>query len=690
MRGSTRNEEYMEFQATTDQFEVSTATDGATAVSPTAPNEGGEGGKGEATASAPPSPPSAAPIAANAPRGNDVYRPAPAINPVLQALNRTGLYRCSINGSTHIITCPWSGEHKPGETAQARYQEPSEDFPIGSFHCTGTHEKPHSIGALIERLGVDKGQARHKDVIRIINGELHRIVAAAEQVLAKRPDFYRSNGVIVRLVTDPHTGHVAIEPVTEQGLTMHLSAACDWEKYDLRTEKWARRDVPGNIVKALLNATGSGALPVLNGLVHQPFLHGSDGKLVAKPGYDSASGIFAAFDPAQFPIAPPTRDNALAALARLQSLLQEFEFAAPSDRAAAVSAMLTATIRGHLNVAPGFNITASSPGSGKSYLASVIAPFAGPGDARNISYPSTQEEATKVVLSLALEQPSAVCFDDMPTDWLPHGAMNRMLTSGTITERKLGSNTVITAKAASFIMGTGNNIRPLRDMARRVASIYLLPKVETAATRDYRGKPADSVRRQRGFFITDALTIITAWQAAGSPKADVANIAGFERWSDLCRHSLIWLGEPDPATSLIEQITHDPDSEQLSELLIAWRGAFGSKPTLVRQVLKHIDTDKRSDLGDAVMELPCVERGFVNQSRFGRYLGRNKNRIVKGLQLVEADHSERRAWAVVTVSQPSEAKPTPANDAAPIGIESVWLDDMLAQGKTPPALSQPA
>ncbi len=352
--------------------------------------------------------------------------------------------------------------------------------------------------------------------------------------------------------------------------------------------------------------------------------------------------------------------------------------------------MLTATIRDHLRVAPGFNITASSPGSGKSYLASVIAPFAGPADARNIGYPATQEEATKVVLSLALEQPAAVCFDDMPTDWLPHGALNRLLTAGTITERKLGSNTVLTARVSAFVMGTGNNIRPLRDMARRVASIYLLPQVENAATRDYRGRPDEDVRKHRGQYVTDALTIIEAWRAAGRPKANVPNVAGFEDWSDLCRHSLIWLGEPDPATSLIEQIEHDPDREQLSNLLQAWRQVFGQKATLVRQVLRNIENNKQSDLHDAVMELPCVERGHVNQSRFGRYLARNKNRIVNGLQLVEAPHSERRAWGVVPIAAKSDPAPVLIPSEPLEGIESVWLNKMLAEGKQPPALDAAA
>lgn len=656
--------------------------------SPSGAVEGGKGGD----AAFPPSPPLPEPVPDDAsvsipaPIADDIYRPAPETNPAIWALQQAGLYVRWVGENEHRITCPWETEHLPGERAEARYYGPSDELPMGAFRCPCSHREKRKIGSLLDHLVVDRKEARCKPCIRSKLGELHRVTRAAETVLAKRGNFYRFNNMIVTLRTDASTGDLKTEPVTEAMLSMHLSAACDWEKFDHRSDEWRRCDVPPNVIAALLKSEGAGELPVLNRLARQPYFSRDNGWLIKRPGYDAESGTFAAFDPSAFDIPLATRENAEQALKRLQALLNEFEFANDVDRSTVISAILTASIRDYLEVAPGFNITASSPGSGKSYLASVIAPFAGPGEPRNLSYPGTNEEATKVVLSLAIEQPASVCFDDMPTDWLPHGAMNRMLTSGWISERKLGSNTVVTARASSFIMGTGNNIRPLRDMARRVASIYILPQVETAATRDYAGRPADEVRQNRGRYVSDALTIISAWRAAKCPKADVPNIAGFEQWSELCRHSLIWLGLPDPATSLIEQIAHDPDIEQLGDLLHAWRDTFGQRPTMVRQVLKYIEECKQDDLRDAIMELPCVERGQVNQSRFGRYLSRNRNRIVKGLQLVEAEHSERRAWKVVPISsQPQKQTLVPPDDGLN-GIERIWLDTPPV-GKSIPAPS---
>ena len=37
----------------------------------------------------------------------------------------------------------------------------------------------------------------------------------------------------------------------------------------------------------------------------------------------------------------------------------------------------------------------------------------------------------------------------------------------------------------------------------------------------------------------------------------------------------MWLGYPDPATALLEQIRHDPDGDALSGLMQEWHAVFG-------------------------------------------------------------------------------------------------------------------
>lgn len=608
--------------------------------------EGGKGGsRAIAVPAPPPSPPSGAPIATVAGGGgSDIYRPAPASNPVLTRLRDAHLYRVQVGDGRHEIICPWAVEHAES-SANTFYVEPAEHSPVGRFECDGCRQRGRHIESLLDQLGVDPSAARCKPVVRIEKGEFHRIADTAEEVLANSGDYYQAGGAIVRLRVDPFTGDIATENLTEQAATIALSAAADWETYDGRSKAWSRADVPQRVVSALMKKGDYRHLRPLSGIARQPHFRSGGGELVTQPGYDARSGVFAAFERDSYRLPELTKANALAALDELDSLIGEYHFATPSDRSAALSAMLAATIRPSLRLCPAFSISGSRPGSGKSYLASVIAQFGGPGGARNISYPTSSEEASKLVLSVMMTSPAAICFDDMTTDGIAYGAINSLLTSDAISGRVLGASKMASAKTASLIMGTGNNIKPQRDMARRVVTIYLSPRVETITSLRYEGQPLKAVERERERYVTYALTIIAAYVAAGSPVVDVPSIASFDDWSTLCRQSLIWLGQPDPARSLIEQVNDDPDMQVFGDLLVSWYDRFGDRPTMVRTVLDRSNDD--AELRNALMELPVSERGIVNPSKFGRHLARHANRIIGGYELRQSPNGERNAWMVV-------------------------------------------
>ena len=83
------------------------------------------------------------------------------------------------------------------------------------------------------------------------------------------------------------------------------------------------------------------------------------------------------------------------------------------------------------------------------------------------------------------------------------------------------------------------------------------------------------------------LTIIQAWRRAGSPRAQADSIVTYSgAWSDYCRYPLMWLGHPDPAKALLEQVRHDPDGDALSGLMQEWHAVFGTTPTTVRKAVE--------------------------------------------------------------------------------------------------------
>lgn len=608
-----------------------------------------EGGEGGATVLSPPLPPLQAPISANGgPAPTDIYRPAPSANPVLAALHQAGLYRGAAGHRMHQISCPWAIEHS-AEGTNAKYHEPAGHAPLGRFECMPCRHRNRHIGTLLDHLGVGAAEARCKPIIRMEKGEHHQIADAAEKVLAESGAYYHTGGTIVSLRTDAFTGETSTQLVVDQAATIVLSAAADWESYDGRSKSWQRVDVPARVVSALMKKGQHRYLRQLNGIARQPFFRVNDDQLVETPGYDVRSGMYAAFDAEAYDLPEPTETNARAALAGLKSLLDEFHFATPSDGSAALSAMLAASIRPSLRVCPAFSVSASRPGSGKSYLASLIGRFAGPSDAHNTSYPTSSEEASKLVLSLMLTSPAVVCFDDMTSDWMAYGAINRLLTSETITERVLGASKMAAARTTSLILGTGNNIRPLRDMARRVVSIYLNPRVETITSLRYTRNPVEMLKADRKLYVGYALTVISAYIAAGSPRADVPTVQSYDDWSRLCRDSLIWLGEPDPAASLLAQVNEDPDIQAFGELLAQWYACFRERQTMIRTLLDRAEQD--NELIEALLELPVTDRGVVNRSKLGRYLARHANRIVNGYELLQAATGERNAWKVVATDE---------------------------------------
>lgn len=594
----------------------------------------------------------------------DVLTPKAPENPVVSALKARGLYKTPLGSGRHDITCPWAQEHTGGLDTGAAYFEPDELYPLGGYCCQHSHRDKFHIRQLLEFLGVHNAEARHKPVIRIVAGDLHRVVDAAEKELANRGRHYQAGGLIVSVSTDPVTGDPSVIPTSVQALTRELSVAATWEKFDGRAGDWVRSDPPARHVAILYDSQKFQHLPPLAGVVRQPYFRESDGKLITHAGYDKASQRFGVFDTRQFVLSDPSPDAARSALGLLEELLAEFHFVAANDKAAALSAIFTAVARSTLAHAPAFHVKAPVLGSGKTYLCELIGAFAGPGGNAKVSYPTTSEEATKSMLSLLLSSPAVIEFDDMDTDWIPHGTIKRMLTAEQITDRILGVSKTATVSTRTLVLGSGNNVGPVRDLLRRVLTIHIDPRCATPATMKYTGAPVEEVRSQRGRYVAAALTIIRAWRKAGSPRADVENIVTFSgAWSDYCRHPLMWLGHADPATALLDQVKHDPDGDMLAGLMTAWRMAFSSIPTTVR---KAVDQAQRSypDLLDAMREFPVEEKGTINRSKLGWLLRKNANRIVGGLEFQQSAADGRTAWRVVEVNSPPLPPSPPFNTLA--------------------------
>jgi len=595
--------------------------------------------------------------------GDPVLIPRPDENAVLVALRERGLYKVPLGDGKHDITCPWVQEHTGAVDGGTAYFEPDDNWPIGGFKCLHGHCAERHIRDLLGYLGIEINAARMKPTIRIVAGEIHRVVDAAERELAQSRRHYQRGGLIVTVVTDPGTRETRIQDVTQQALVRSLAGTALWERYDARAQDWVRTDPPARHAGVLFDSTSYPHLPVLAGLTRQPYLR-PDGSLMTAPGYDAATGMFGVFNAREFSIPQqPTREDAETAFALLTDLLAEFSFAGEVDRAAALTAMLTAAVRPSLPVAPMFHVRAHMVGSGKSYLCELITAFATPQRGTPTSFPADDEECRKLLLAELLRAPAVVEFDNLTGDLVAHKSLCTALTSEFMSGRILGVSKTATVGTRALFLSSGNNVGPVQDMTRRCLTIRLSPQCEVPAARSFtRPDLVRDVLHERGRYVSAALTIIRAWIVAGRPKTECKSLASYGDWSELCRQPLLWLGCPDPTASVFEAMAEDPDRETLSRLLQAWFATFGKTEAMVRDAVKQASMfhDQNSELREVLRDI-ADERGEINRRKLGWWIRRHAGRIVDGLRIVRATgNGSAERWRIEVVDSVSSVSPVSA------------------------------
>ena len=582
---------------------------------------------------------------------SDIYIPRSPENEVITALKARGLYKQPLGNSRHDITCPWVHEHTDSIDHGSAYFEPSNTYPLGGYKCQHSHGDRHRIRALIEYLGVSVIAAKHKPTINVEPGEIDRIADAAERALADTKRYYQRGGLVVSVSTDPESGETIIRAISQPALLRALSGCVNWMRYDAQSGRYVVFDPPPRHVTVLFDSEGYQHLPALTGIARQPYLRG-DGSLVSEAGFDPGTGLFGVFDARLFDVPnKPTKEQAQAAIRELFALLDEFEFASPTDKAAALAGFLTAAIRPSLPAAPMFHFKAPQIASGKSYLQSITATLASPATPSAISFPTSDEECQKLLLATLLNAPAAIAFDNLTSDLIPFKSLCSALTESHLTGRILGVSKTATVGTRSLFLSSGNNVDAIKDMARRCITVSLDPKVEVPAARKFSGDPLAQVRANREKYVALALTVIRAWIFSGEALIPCKSLASYEQWTKWVRQPLLWLGMPDPVDRVFERLTQDPDREALGRILHLWKSEFGSSPTMVRETIKRSEDYEKIDLKEILLEV-SEQRGEVSGRKLGRWLSRHEGRIVDGLRFERASTTtSAERWLVRIVSQ---------------------------------------
>lgn len=581
---------------------------------------------------------------------NDVFIPASTENPVIPSLIDHGLYKTPLGDGKHDISCPWLDEHTDSVDHGTCYFEPDDKFPLGGFKCLHSHGDQLHLKDLLEYLGVDPSETKVKPTIRMMAGELDKIVETAEKLMANTGQYFQFGGVLVGIHTDYESDETSVIPLKQKQVLRVLCQLAYWERSDRSGRTWVISDPADKYADMILSAGNLSLLPVLRGIVRQPYFR-PDGSIVKANGYDPETMLYGVFDPKEFDVPEmPTRGDAEKALGKLKHLLEEVAFATESDMSAALAAILTASIRPSLPTAPGFHTVAHSYGSGKSFLNRIISAFATPQPVAGVAFPGEKEEMNKTLIALLIKSPGVINFDDLNTDIKPSESLKMALTEEYIGGRLLGVSKDVTCSTRALFLFSGNNVYPVNDMARRVLCIHLDPQCESPVSRVYQRPNLESeVRKNRGAFVSAALTIIKAWHQAGKPITQVKPIASYSEWALRCRQPLLWLGLPDPVSRLYEQIDHDPDKELLGRILAEWIDLFGERGMLIRDVVRKVLDG--SHLYEAFAEI-ADDKGSINRNRLGWWIKKHAGQIVNGLKLERVISNRSAAmWKVVQVSE---------------------------------------
>lgn len=427
-----------------------------------------------------------------------------------------------------------------------------------------------------------------------------------------------------------------------------LAQAAEWQVWNARKKALVATDPPNMVASIILSRAGSWSLPIVAGVTTTPTLR-PDGTILTATGYDAATRLFHVADPdLVMPsiVASPSREDANQALTLLNALLEGFPFVSPTDRAVALSALITPVVRGAMPVAPLHAIRASTAGTGKSFLADLVSAIATGRPCPVVAAGQTAEETEKRLVGLIMGGFPLISIDNC-NDELGGDLLCQVIERPLVRIRPLGRSEIMELESRATLLATGNALRVRGDMTRRTLVCDLDANEERPETRSFTFDPVRRVLDDRGQFVAAALTVVRAYLVAGTPDRQ-SPLASFSEWSDLVRSALVWLGQSDPVASMDAAREDDPELTELREIVGLWRERLGIDTGLTaRDIADTASCRVQDDHGNWTSELVMPdlfdalirvagERGAINTKRLGKWLLARERRIVDGLRLRRA------------------------------------------------------
>ena len=495
---------------------------------------------------------------------------------------------------------------------------------------------------LVEQAPEWKPDGGDGPVILLEGGELHNVAEECLVVLRKIGCFFERGGELVEIANGK------IFPVPPGRIAVVLTEAIRFERLDKRTERRRCVDCPDSLSRVLIDARAVWGLPTLSGVISAPVMAPS-GRIVETPGHDPETGLFLSeFSGWEaIPESPGPKDFRQA-VELLWTPFQDFPFVSPEDRGACLAAILTAVIRPALPTAPGFLVEAPTAGTGKSLLSFALAALSG-SEPAIIPRCRDDDEIRKRLLALARGGVGCLLLDNL-TGGVDSDSLCAYLTSPTMTDRILGASTMSVMPTNTLVVLNGNNPRITGDLNRRLIRIRLDAECEKPFLRQFDSDPVEFVQKHRMAMVRAALMLL----GAKKPRTR-GDIGSFPAWSRLVRETVSWIDERgfldvgvgDPADTINEAVSADPDARRLGELLTVWAESFGPAGSTCREVIKRSGFSGNEELREILLEV-CGVHGKLEPRRLGNWIDARKGRIIEGLRFIKSGtYQHAIIWAAV-------------------------------------------
>ena len=489
-----------------------------------------------------------------------------------------------------------------------------------------------------------------RPVIRVAGGRLPQIASEIEAaLLAAGVQIYQRGPLTVRPVIERveathgrQTNVARLARIDAPYIRDVAGRVARFQRFDARSRKHVDIDAPYDAAVTLLAREGEWTFRSIAGLITTPTLR-ADGTVLEAEGYDEATRLVLVAPPEMPPIGK-TREDALEAKRVLGELIAEFPFVDRASESVVYSMIVTPVARGAFPTTPMHAVTSHEAGSGKSYACDIAAAVAIGQPCPVMAAGRTEEETEKRLGAALLTGQPLISIDNVNGD-LGGDGLCQAIERPRVDIRILGKSENARIETRSTLFATGNNLRLVADMTRRAVVATLDPRVERPEMRQFNGSPVGAILADRGRYVAAALTIVRAYALAGRPNL-APRLASFEGWSDTVRSALMWLECADPVLTMEAARTEDPHLAALRQLLSAWADALGVGSAFVYTAAEVLQAAEARDylpdanvpawrspvLRDAVLVV-ASNRGHLDARTFGRWLARNKGRIVLGLRL---------------------------------------------------------